>query len=429
MSYEKLRSIGIRAGVSHGKNTWLIVFQVWFTLTLKLVARSTHTASSWVAPLNHKVWNHTVKNDAVVKAIGSQAEKTSAGHLSITRKHTDFKWAFTGIDCNVDILNVAHVTKEKPWIESFCTNYFQDTLSTKITHLVFPATSRRLTRPNPRGRLHFSINTVISLTMPTPETFKDSRYKVPNLERALVMMEHLLNHPRGRSAAELTEDLGFSKNSVFRITMTLLNHHFLVRDETKRFKLSKKLLLMGCRSFGDTRFIEHALDVMRICRDEIKESVFIGTLVEHEGVVIEQVLGSHPFKFSIDIGARMPIHCAAPCKAILAYLPDSEREIIIDAAKFKRYNENTITNKRAYIKELKEVRHSGFALDRAEQIHGAHCVAAPVFDQYGHPIAAIWTTGPSDRIPSDYFDELGSIIRKHAGVISNRMGFNDLASS
>ena len=258
------------------------------------------------------------------------------------------------------------------------------------------------------------------------ETFKDSRYKVPNLERALVIMEHLLDFPQGKSAAELTEDLGFSKNSVFRITMTLLNHHFLVRDETKRFRLSKKLLLMGCRSFGDTRFIELSMDIMRSCRDVIKESIFIGTLVENEGVVIEQILGSHPFKFTIDTGARMPIHCAAPCKAILAYLPDSERDPVIKASDFKRYNENTITSRRAYTKELDEVKACGFALDRAEQIHGAHCVAAPVFDQFGYPIAAIWTTGPSDRLPADRFEELGGIMRTHADMISQRMGYKAL---
>lgn len=260
--------------------------------------------------------------------------------------------------------------------------------------------------------------------MPTQETFKDSRYKVPNLERALVIMEYLIDHPQGRSAAELTEDLGFSKNSVFRITMTLLSHQFLIRDETKRFRLSKKLLLMGCKSLGDTRFIEHSMDIMRACRDEIKESVFIGTIAENEGVVIEQVLGSHPFKFTIDTGSRMPIHCAAPCKAILAYLPESERSTIIKSAKFKRYNENTITSKREYAKELDLVRSTGFALDRAEQLHGAHCLSAPVFDQYGYPVAAIWTTGPSDRLPIDQFQSLGKTMRRYADIISSRMGYS-----
>ena len=66
--------------------------------------------------------------------------------------------------------------------------------------------------------------------MSDQETFKDSRYKVPNLERALVMMEHLLDHPHGRSASELSDDLGFSKNSVFRITMTLLHHRYRSTD-------------------------------------------------------------------------------------------------------------------------------------------------------------------------------------------------------
>lgn len=259
--------------------------------------------------------------------------------------------------------------------------------------------------------------------MPSQDTFKDSRYKVPNLERALVIMEHLLDHPGGRSTSELTEDLGFSKNSIFRITMTLTNHKFLLRDESKRFRLSKKLLLMGCRSLGDTRFIEQAMDIMRTCRDDVKESVFIGTMVENEGVVIEQVIGSHPFKFTIDIGARMPIHCAAPCKAMLAFMPENESAPIIKQAKFKRYNENTITQKRLYAKELSQVKESGYALDRAEQIHGAHCVAAPVFDQYGYPIAAIWTTGPSDRLPADSFPELGATMKHHADAISRRMGF------
>jgi len=256
------------------------------------------------------------------------------------------------------------------------------------------------------------------------ETFKDSRYKVPNLERALVIMEHLLDYPKGRSITELTDDLELSKNSVFRITMTLLSHGFLVRDAQKRFSLSKKLLLMGCRSFGETRFIEFALDIMRECRDEIKESIFIGSMVENEGVVIEQVLGLHPFKFTIDPGLRLPIHCAAPCKAILAYLPENERNLILDAAPFKRYNENTITSRRAYERELETVKECGYALDRAEQIHGAHCIGAPVFDQYGYPIAAIWATGPSDRLTAGRFDELGLVIRSYADKISRRMGHN-----
>jgi DNA-binding IclR family transcriptional regulator len=258
------------------------------------------------------------------------------------------------------------------------------------------------------------------------DDFKESRYKVPNLERALVIMEHLLEYPEGLSVTELTEHLELSKNSVFRITMTLLGHGYLVRDEQKRFSLSKKLLLMGCQSMSEHSFVENAMDIMRLCRDEIKESIFIGTLIENEGVVIEQVLGSYPFKFSIDSGHRLPLHASAPCKAMLAFLPENELRQRLTGYKFKRYNENTITTRATFDKELAGIKVDGYALDRAEQVHGAHCVSAPVFNQYGYPIAAIWTTGPSDRLPANIFPKLGKVIRGYADLISRRMGYEAL---
>lgn len=253
-----------------------------------------------------------------------------------------------------------------------------------------------------------------------------SRYKVPNLERALAIMEHLLAFPQGRTLTELTDDLGQPKNSVFRITSTLLEHGYLLRDEAKRFTLSKKLLLMGSRSMGEQGFLENSFDVMRLCRDDIKESVFIGTIIENEGVVLEQVLGTHPFKFSIDSGHRLPLHCAAPCKAMLAYLPENEVDLRLRGYRFKRFNENTITSPAAFREELKATRAVGYALDREEEVHGAHCIAAPIFNQYAYPVAAIWTTGPSDRLTVNRFAAVGKCMRKYADMISGRLGHKAL---
>jgi len=261
------------------------------------------------------------------------------------------------------------------------------------------------------------------------ETFKDSRYSVPNLERALVIMEFLLDHPKGMGITELTEELNFSKNSVFRITTTLLNHGYLIRDAQKRFRVSKKLLAMGCKTIGESHFMEVSLDVMRECRDEVKETILIGTMIENEGVVMEQVLGSHPFKFSLDLGMRLPVQCAAPCKAMMAYMSDSDKKLILKNAEFTIHNENTIPTHEAYLKELKEVKKCGYALDRAEELEGIHCIASPVFDQYGKPIAAIWTTGPAIHLPADRFEELGETIKRYAQMISYRMGYKAMEDS
>ena len=267
------------------------------------------------------------------------------------------------------------------------------------------------------------------MTKDENKTYKDSRYSVPNLERALVIMEFLLDQSKGMGITELTEQLKFSKNSVFRITTTLLNHGYLIRDAQKRFRVSKKLLAMGCKTIGESHFMEFSLDIMRECRDELKETILIGTMIENQGVVMEQVLGSHPFKFSLDLGMRLPVHCAAPCKAMMAFMSLSEQKSILEHAEFTIHNENTISSASEYLEELKEVKKCGYALDRAEQLKGIHCISAPVFDQYGKPIAAIWTTGPSEHLPADRFEEFGEMMKKYAQMISYRMGYKAMEDS
>ncbi|TWU39710.1 IclR family transcriptional regulator [Novipirellula artificiosorum] len=251
---------------------------------------------------------------------------------------------------------------------------------------------------------------------------EDSRYQVPSLERALVILERLLDHPDGLTLAELTTDLNVPKNSVFRITNTLLAHGYLNRDaNAKRFSLSRKLLVMGQLSLADKPIVPAAIDIMQECRDEVQETVLIGTLVESEFVVMEQVLGSHPFKFSIDLGVRLEIHVSAPGKAMLAYLTERELAKSLKDYRFVRYNEQTITSKRGLMEELRGIRECGFGLDRGEQLHGIHCVSAPIFNRHQRPVAAIWITGPEDRIPKEAFPDLGRTMRSYADQISERL--------
>jgi DNA-binding IclR family transcriptional regulator len=251
---------------------------------------------------------------------------------------------------------------------------------------------------------------------------KDSRYQVPNLERALVILEYLLDHPEGLGLAEITGALGFPKNSVFRITHTLLDRGYLTRDEdTKRFSLSRKLLTMGQLALSDKPIVPTAIDIMHACRDELQETVLIGTLVDAEFVVMEQVLGAHPFKFSVDLGVRLALHVSAPGKAMLAYLPESELARLLERITLTRFNEKTITTRSRLLEELRQIQECGFALDRGEQLHGIHCVAAPIFNRHGQAVAAMWITGPEDRVPREAFPVLGKTIRQYADHVTERL--------
>ena len=250
-----------------------------------------------------------------------------------------------------------------------------------------------------------------------------SRYHVPNLDRALTILELLSDRAEGLGLTEIVRELDLSKNSVFRITQTLLDRGYLQKDEgSKRFTVSAKLLSLGYRAVSETNLVEKSLDILRHLRDTLKETVLIGSLVETELVVLEQVLGLHPFKFMLDVGMHTALHCNAPGKCILAFLPPDHQEALLAQIELPRFTSHTITTKRALKRELLAIRERGFALDRGEQIEGVHCVAAPVLDRRQFPVAAIWVTGPCDRMTESSFSEIGPVIDRHADQISRRLG-------
>ncbi len=250
------------------------------------------------------------------------------------------------------------------------------------------------------------------------------RYHIPSLTRALRLVEFLSGQPRGVTLTELVEGLQLPKNSVFRITQTLLDNGYLIRNEnTMRFKLTKKFLAFGLSAVSDENIIENAIDIMRHLRDITDTTAYLGTLYGNEGVMIEQAPGGHPFRLSVDLGTRFQLHCGAGGKAMLAFMPEDERENLIKRMTFVRHNERTITVLKAFRKELAQIRRCGYSVDRAEQFEGVHCVGAPVMDQSGSVVAALWISGASISLSAKMFKEYGPIVREHAQRISARLGY------
>jgi DNA-binding IclR family transcriptional regulator len=253
-----------------------------------------------------------------------------------------------------------------------------------------------------------------------------SKYQVPNLERALKIMEFLSESPKNVTMAEIARQLGYPNNSVFRIVSTLEAEGYLIRNEdSKEFCLSRKLLSLGYKALVETNIVELSADILRMLRDDTRETALLGTILEGEGVVLNQEYSPEPIKFMVSPGTRFLLHSAAPGKAILAYLDKAECERQISLIRFTRFNSRTICSPDEYRLELEKVRENGYAVDRGEELEGVNCVAAPVFDYRGMPKAAIWVTGPEYRLPKDKIPQVGQVVKKHAKTLSTRLGFSN----
>lgn len=250
------------------------------------------------------------------------------------------------------------------------------------------------------------------------------RYHVPILVRALRVLEYLSERSEGCGITELAGRLQLPKNTAFRILTTLTDHGYLVRDgEGRTYRLGRQLLSLGYAAIDETSLIEKSMDVLRDLRDTTGETAMIAVLLGDVGVVLENAPSHHPVKVTVQVGHRFPLHTAAPGKALLAFLPEVEREQLIQKLTLTRYNEKTITGTQALREELAHVRQAGYALDRGEEIDGIHCVGAPVLNHRGYPLAGIWVGGLSTSLKASQFEALGQQVRDAAHQISRRFGY------
>jgi DNA-binding IclR family transcriptional regulator/AraC-like DNA-binding protein len=169
--------------------------------------------------------------------------------------------------------------------------------------------------------------------------------------------------------------------------------------------------------------INVAREPMTRLRDIVGETVGLGILdKEHlECIVVSWVPGASGLSFSFKEPYHIPLHCNAPGKAFLAALPAPELQELLGRIRLRRFTRTTITAKKALLAELGMIRKAGYAIDRAEQVEGCHCIGAAVVDKDGYPAAAIWTTGTIDRIPVEIFKKTGIRVVETAAEISRRI--------
>lgn len=249
-------------------------------------------------------------------------------------------------------------------------------------------------------------------------------YKVPNLEKGLAVLDYLSFDVKGKTLQEIKDDLDISQTTAYRILNAMTRLDYLIYSEdTKRYRLSRKLLTLGFRALNEHQLLETVLPHLRELRDKVKETVCFGVLGERKGIFIEQAQGSYAFSFKLSPGKPFELHCSAPGKAIMAFLPVSVRDRYLSYMEFKRFNERTIVCREDYLKELDIVFNQGFAMDNEEELSGVVCIGVPIFGYNGYPCGSIWISGPKGRLTDEIISDDAVIMKEASKRISAELGY------
>jgi IclR family transcriptional regulator, acetate operon repressor len=197
--------------------------------------------------------------------------------------------------------------------------------------------------------------------------------------RLFALLEVLAATDKRHSLQSLVEETQLPKPTLHRMLQQLEAAELLQREAdgrhygtgTRLRQLAENLL------FNDSHHgARHAL--LRNLVEEVGESCNITALSGSEVIYLDRVETAAPLRFYLHAGSRVPAHCSASGKVMLAQMSPAQRKRLLAHAPLEKYTQKTITDLESLEREIKRVSKDGYAMDDEEFLPGLVCIAVRV---------------------------------------------------
>lgn len=208
------------------------------------------------------------------------------------------------------------------------------------------------------------------------------------------------------SVSELSEAVGLSVGTVHTHLATLKDHGFVVQKETT-YRLGPQLVPLG-------EYVKHHSELFQAAKSELDDLATESgecahLLIENNGqsIFLYEAFGENAVGEDYHTRSRIvpsgQLHYHAAGKAILAHLPASRVNDIIDEQGLDSVTDETITNRETLLDQLMMIRSQGYAVNDEEEVRGIRAVGAPVLDDKDQPLGAISLSAPRSRLQGTNF--------------------------
>jgi IclR family acetate operon transcriptional repressor len=258
---------------------------------------------------------------------------------------------------------------------------------------------------------------------------KSAQNTIKSLDRAIDVLERL-GHAGGATLSALAADLGQSPATVYRVLVTLERRRLVEFDTAAQtWAIGAGSFLIGARYLRRTALVDRARPVLRDLMEATGETANLGVETDGQILFVSQVETHASIRAFFPPGTLSPMHASGIGKALLAQMEPHRVARILAAHPLTAFTPHTLTDPAALADDLVRVRARGWALDGEERTLGMTCVAAPVFDLHGDPVAGLSVSGPTVRVIDSEPDRLGRIVAQAAEVLTTALGGNVPTSS
>lgn len=213
------------------------------------------------------------------------------------------------------------------------------------------------------------------------------------------------------------------KATLYRLLQTLTSQSMLSYDTaTQTYAPGLRLVRLAHSAWRQASLAPIARPFIDRLATGTGETVHLAQMDRGQVLYIDKRNAAAPVEMFSSAGKIGPGYCTGVGKAIMAHMPEAERETAIAQQAFLRYTDTTLTDAGALRDELAEIADEGVAFDREEHEPGIICIAAPILSG-ARVLGALSVTSTTSR------HDLASLAALRPMVLATASAIGDAAAN
>lgn len=244
-------------------------------------------------------------------------------------------------------------------------------------------------------------------------------YSAPALEKGLDILELLAREGVPMGTRQIAEELGRSKNEIFRMVHVLLGRGYLQREDGgDGLVLTNKLFGLGMQTARARDLVSVAAPIVERFAEEVHQAAHLVVAHRGETVIIAAASGGADMNFSLKLGYRRPLADAHSGLVLMAFQPDAVRQHMVDEClTLMRLPPDRTT----LASELEDVRRQGAIIHESRDIIGVTDIVCPIIAG-DRAVACVTVAAVSRRSNPTNFEAMLTRLKAACAEIAHELG-------
>jgi IclR family acetate operon transcriptional repressor len=249
----------------------------------------------------------------------------------------------------------------------------------------------------------------------------ETTVSVGTLARGLDVLELFAVAGPELSQKEISELLVLPMPTVHRLVALLAERGWLDRDPgTRRLRLGLEMARLVPALLAGLRLPDLARPHLLALATDLNETVNLAVLEGRDVVYLVSETADRLLTSRVHVGMRLPSHCTALGKCLLAQLPNDLARAALDGEPYERRTKWTLTTWTELATDLARIRQTGVATSDEEYEIGLVSIAVPV--RWGQSSGAVNVSLPAGRATAEFRDQLTRRLQRAARDIDREIG-------